>query len=184
MNSSTPHSPTLWKNFLPQNQPLGPQMLGISALSDLVYIWYCLYHIESVITSIALKKRSLLFQSVSQFSCSVMSYSLWPHGLQHARPPRPSPTPRVYSNSCPLSWWCHPTISSCHLLLLPPSIIPSIVVFSNESVLCIRWQKYWSFSFNISLLYSYCVSMQYVRYHKTLFSSPPSFFNGVMILVI
>ena len=39
-------------------------------------------------------------------------YSLWPHGLQHARPPCPSPTPGVYSNSCPLSWWCHPTISS------------------------------------------------------------------------
>ena len=47
-----------------------------------------------------------------QFSCSVMSDSLWPHGLQHARPPCSSPTPRVYPNSCPLSWWCHPTISS------------------------------------------------------------------------
>ena len=41
-----------------------------------------------------------------------MSDSLWPHGLQHARPPCPSPTPRVYSNSCPLSQWCHPTVSS------------------------------------------------------------------------
>ena len=47
-----------------------------------------------------------------QFSCSVMSDSLQPHGLQHARPPCPLPTPRVYSNSCPLSRWCHPTISS------------------------------------------------------------------------
>ena len=47
-----------------------------------------------------------------QFSRSVMSKSLWPHGLQHDRPPCPSPTPGVYSNSCPLSWWCHPTISS------------------------------------------------------------------------
>ena len=46
------------------------------------------------------------------FSCSVVSDSLRPHGLQHARPPCSSPTPRVYSNSCPLSWWCHPTISS------------------------------------------------------------------------
>ena len=46
-----------------------------------------------------------------QFSLSVMSDSLWPRGLQHTRPPCPSPTPRVYSNSCPLSWWCHPTIS-------------------------------------------------------------------------
>ena len=47
-----------------------------------------------------------------QFSWSVMSDSLWPHGLQHARPPCPSPTPRAYSNSCPSSQWCHPTISS------------------------------------------------------------------------
>ena len=51
------------------------------------------------------------FSSV-QFIRSVLSHSLWPHGLQHARPPCPSPTPRVYSNSCLSSWWCHPTISS------------------------------------------------------------------------
>ena len=47
-----------------------------------------------------------------QFSRSVMSNSLWPHELKHARPPCPSPTPRVYPNLCPLSWWCHPAISS------------------------------------------------------------------------
>ena len=47
-----------------------------------------------------------------QFSHSVITNSLRPHGLQHARLPCPSPTPGVYSNSCPLSWWCHPTISS------------------------------------------------------------------------
>ena len=47
-----------------------------------------------------------------QFSRSVVSDSLRPHGLQHARPPCPSPTPRVYSNSCPLNQWCHPTISA------------------------------------------------------------------------
>ena len=47
-----------------------------------------------------------------QFSCSVVSNSLWPHGLQNTKPPCPSPTPGVYSNSCPLSQWCHPTISS------------------------------------------------------------------------
>ena len=47
-----------------------------------------------------------------QFSRSVVSDSLQPHGLQHARPPCPAPTSRAYSNSCPLSWWCHPTISS------------------------------------------------------------------------
>ena len=48
----------------------------------------------------------------AQFSRSVVSDSFLPRRPQHARPPCPSPTPRVYSNSCPLSWWCHPTISS------------------------------------------------------------------------
>ena len=48
---------------------------------------------------------------IIKFSRSVVSDSLWPHELQHARPPCPSPTSRVYSNSCPSSWWCHPTIS-------------------------------------------------------------------------
>ena len=51
------------------------------------------------------------FSSV-QFSCSVVSDSLWPHESQHARPPCPSPTPGVHSNSCPSSQWCHPAISS------------------------------------------------------------------------
>ena len=54
----------------------------------------------------------LLMPSVSHFSHSVVSNSLWPHGLQYTRPPCPSPTPGVYSNSYPLSQWCHPTISS------------------------------------------------------------------------
>ena len=65
-----------------------------------------------------------------QFSRSVMSDSLRPHGQQNARPPFPSPAPGVYSNSCPLSPWCHPTISSSALLL--PSIFPSIMVISIE----------------------------------------------------
>ena len=91
---------------------------------------------------------SFYFFSLVQFSRSVMSDSLWPHELQHVRPPCPSPTPGAYPNSYPLSRWCHPTI--CHPLLLLPSIFPSIRVFSNESALCMRWPKYWSFSFNIS----------------------------------
>ena len=70
--------------------------------------------------------------------------------LQHARFPCLSPTPGAYSNSCPLSWWCHPTISSCCPLLRLPLIFPSIRVFSNESVLQIMWPKYWSFSLSIS----------------------------------
>ena len=82
---------------------------------------------------------------------SVMSDYLWPHGLQHARPPCPSATPGACSNSCPSSRWCHPTISFCHPLVLLTSIFPSIRVFSNESALHIRWPKYWSFNFSISL---------------------------------
>ena len=52
-----------------------------------------------------------IYSSSVQFSHSVVSDSLWPHGLQHARLPCPSPTPRVHPNSCPSSWWCHPAIS-------------------------------------------------------------------------
>ena len=61
------------------------------------------------------KKKDLLLKSLpffSQFSHSVVSNSLWPYGLQHARFPCPTPTPGAYSNSCPSSRWCHPTISS------------------------------------------------------------------------
>ena len=53
-----------------------------------------------------------IYQYQYQFSCSVMSNSLWPHELQHVRPPCPSPTPGAYPNLCPLNWWCHLTISS------------------------------------------------------------------------
>ena len=86
-----------------------------------------------------------------QFSRSVISDPLWPHGLQHARLPCHSPSPRVCSNSCPLSQWCHPTISfsvapfsSCPQSFLAPGFFP------NELVLHITWPKYWRFSFSIS----------------------------------
>ena len=86
----------------------------------------------------------------NQFSRSVVSDSLRPHEPQLARPPCPAPTCRVYPNSCPLNRWCHPTISSS---VIPFSSClqssPNIRVFSNESVLYIRWPKYGSFSFNI-----------------------------------
>ena len=76
---------------------------------------------------------------------------LWPHGLQHVRLPCPSPTPRAYLNSCLSSQWCPSNhLILCHPLLLPPSIFPSIRVFSNESILHSRWPKYWNFSFSIS----------------------------------
>ena len=113
------------------------------------------------------------------FSCSVMSDSLWPRGLQNARLPCPSLSPRHCSNSCPLSRWCYLTISSSAVLFsfclqsfpisgsfpisqfFPSggqsigtsalaSVFPSIRVFSNGLALRIRWPKYWSFSFSIS----------------------------------
>ena len=74
-----------------------------------------------------------------------MSDSLQPHGLQHARLPCPSPTPRACSHSCPSDH-----LILCHPLLLLPSIFPSIRVFSSESVPHIRWPKYLTFSFSIS----------------------------------
>ena len=84
-----------------------------------------------------------------QFSCSAMSNSLQPHG-QHARPPCPPPTLGACPNSCPLSQWCYPTISSSllHFSSCPLSF-PASGSFPM-SILCIRWPKYWSFSFSIS----------------------------------
>ena len=75
-----------------------------------------------------------------------MSDSLRPHELQHVRPLCPSLTPRVYSNSCPSSRWCLPTISSSSC----PQSFPASGCFSNESALHIWWPKYWSFNFKIS----------------------------------
>ena len=73
----------------------------------------CLYSLLRGIHEIKFLERQVLNVPASvQFSCSVMSNSLWTHGLQHTRPPCPSPPPRVYLNSYPSSWWCHPTISS------------------------------------------------------------------------
>ena len=86
-----------------------------------------------------------------------MSNSLWPQGLQHTRFPCLSPTPQACSNSHPST-----LLILCHPLLLLPSIFPSIRVFSNESVLHIRWPNYWSFSFSItpSSVYLGCISFR------------------------
>ena len=137
-----------------------------------------------VITSIAINLNELKkitkqyfwystpFSSV-QFSCSVVSDSLWPPGLQHARPPCPSPTPRIYSNSCPLSWWCHPTISSSvipfssHLQSFPASGSfqmsqlfesggQSIEVSASTSVLTMNIQDW----YETGLGWSGCISLQ------------------------
>ena len=91
-----------------------------------------------------------------QFSHSVISDALQPHGLQHDRLPHPSQTPEpTQTNVHWVSDAIQPSLIHCHPLLLPSSIFPRIRVFSNESVLHIRWPKYWSFSFSISLSNEY-----------------------------
>ena len=86
-----------------------------------------------------------------QFSRSVVSNSLRPHESQHARPPCPSPTPGVHSNSESIeSVMPSSHLILCSPLLLLPPIPPIIRVFSNKSTLHMKWPKYWSFSFSIS----------------------------------
>ena len=72
------------------------------------------------------------------FSCSFVSDFLWPYGLQHARLPCPSLSPGACSNSCPLSWWCHPTLSSCHPFLLLFSEVRESIVWILK--LLFEWQ--------------------------------------------
>ena len=114
-----------------------------------IFMCVCVCVCVCVLTSSMSSSEKCL--SSVQFNHSVVSDSLRPHESQHARPPCPSPTLWVYSNSYPSSWWCHPAISpsvvpfsSC------PPIPPSIRIFPNESTLPMRWPKYWCFSFSIS----------------------------------
>ena len=91
----------------------------------------------------------VVFELLLLFSCSVMPDSLRPYGLQHARLPCPSPSPRVFSNPCPLSQWQQPF----HPLSSPsPPVfnLSSIRVLSNESILRTRWPKNWGFSISVS----------------------------------
>ena len=89
-----------------------------------------------------------------QFS-SVLSNSMQPHGLKNSRLPCPSPTLGACSNSCPSNY-----LILCRSLLPLPSIFPGIRVFSNESVLCIRWPNYWSFIFSPSSEYLELISFR------------------------
>ena len=103
------------------------------------------YHLLSCLVN-----NPLLTTSV-QFSHSVVSDSLRPYGLQHARPHCPSLIPGACSNSCPSSWWCHLTILSS---VIPFSScfqsFPASGSFPIELTLRLRWPNYWSFSFSIS----------------------------------
>ena len=97
-----------------------------------------------------LRKQERRLSSV-QFSPSVVSDSLRPHGRQHTRPSCPSTTPRAYTQTYVLELVLPSNhLILCRPLLFLPSIFPSIRVFSNESALRIRWPKYWSFNFKIN----------------------------------
>ena len=106
------------------------------SLNSLIYHFIIFYYFSPFVILTLVKL---------QFSHSVMSYALWSHGPLHARLPYPSPTPGAYVHRMPSNH-----LILCWPLLLLPSICPTFRVFSNESVLCIRWPKYWHFSFSIS----------------------------------
>ena len=94
--------------------------------------------------------NSIQFSSV-QFSHSVMSDSLWPHEMQHSRPPCPSPTPGVHPKPCPSYRWCHPTISSSVIPFSScPQSFPASGSFPMSQLLASGGQSIGSFSFNIS----------------------------------
>ena len=108
---------------------------------------------------------------IYQFSCSVRSDSLWPHGLHHARLPCPSPTPGAYSDSCLSSQWCHPTISSS---FIPFSCLQSLPASGSflMSQFFIRWSKYCSFSISPFNEYSGLISFGIDWFElKTIFFS-------------
>ena len=107
---------------------LVPLPLIMSGVLKLPLLFLNYIFLPSILLFLSHIFRGSVVESVRsvQFSRSVVSDSLWPHGLQHTRPPCPSPIPRVYSNSCPLSWLRHPTITSSvlpfsHLQSFPTS---------------------------------------------------------------
>ena len=119
-----------------------------------VFCFSCSEHQQPTrrLVSVSYTVLTTLFRFAGiQFSLVAQSCpTLRPHESQHTRPPCPSPAPGVHSNSCPLSQWCHPALSSS---VIPFSSCPQSLpasVFSNESTLHMRWPKYWSFNFSIS----------------------------------
>ena len=144
-------------------------------------------------TSVSLLLSHIQGYRSVQFNRSVVSDSLRPLELQHARPPCPSPTPKVHPNSRPSSQGCHPAISSS---VIPFSSCPQSLpawVFSNESTLRMRWPKYWSFIFLNSIYMCYTVLVFFFLAYFTLYNrlqfDPPhknwfkcNIFNGWVIL--
>ena len=105
-------------------------------------------------------ETTFIFSSVQSLRHVWLFATLWTAAHQASYP---SPTPRVYWNSCPLSWWCHPTISSSFITFSScPQFFPASGSFPMSRALCIRWPKYGSFSFSISpsVEYSWLISFR------------------------
>ena len=116
---------------------------------DIICLSFSCWFVHST-TNSPIHKARFQFSSV-QFSHWVMSDSLQPHELQHARPPCPSTTPRVHPNPCPLSRWCHPTISSSVIPFSScPQSFPGSGSFPMSQLFASGGQSIGSFSFNIS----------------------------------
>ena len=96
-------------------------VMQMSCLSGIIQTWFSYLKKSFYLHCFQILKLISLNRECSQFSRSVVSDSLQPHGLQHARLPCPSPTPGACSNSCPSSRWCHPTISSNSVAPSPPA---------------------------------------------------------------
>ena len=141
-------------------------VLWVDNIANKAILCCPLFLLPSIFPSIRVSSNELIFCirwpkywrfSISsvQFSRSVLSDSLQLHGLQHARPPCPSPMTRVYSNSCPLSWWCHPTISSSVISSPPTFNLSQHQGLFKEVSSLHQMAKVLEFSFNISLSNEY-----------------------------
>ena len=141
----------------------------------------CVYTLVCALTSLAV-----------QFSSVAQSDSLWPHGLKHAWPPCPSPTPGDYSNSCPLSWWCHPVISSSvvcfssHLQSFPASgsfpLSWSLHQVAKELELQLQHQSF-QWIFWVDFLYDWLVGSP-CRSRLSQESSPKPQFKSINSLAL
>ena len=130
---------------------LGSQRVGHDRVTELIEM-YLVYNV--VLVYDVHKRESVhgyIYTCIYQFSSvTQLCLTRQSHGLHHARLPYPSPTPsllKLMSTELVMPF-NHPIL--CHPIFLPPSIFPSIRVFSNDSILCVRWSKYWGFSFSIS----------------------------------
>ena len=126
----------------------------LTKFSSLILIWRAI-HVYSQIYGfwlilICCNWDRIVLSPLLLLTHTVVSDSLWPHGLQHAKLPCPTPSPGVFSNSCPLSWWCHPTISSSVAPFFSCLQSFPASVFVSESALHFGWPNCRSFSFSIS----------------------------------